>query len=90
MGANVNPDTAWAIGAVASALVTTGPAYLAVRRSRGTAREEGSATREALLAVRDELRSDIREVRDWQAAHQTEHAVYGLGVRRPLETRDNE
>lgn len=76
--AQVTPDVAWVIGAVVSAAVTAGPAYLAIRHTRGTAREEGSATRDALAAVRDELRSDIKEVRDWQAGHQTEHAVYSL------------
>lgn len=78
----MSPGTAWVIGAVATSLVTTGPAYLAARRSRGAAREEGALTREALGEVVghingrvDELRSDIQEVRDWQAAHATDHAI---------------
>lgn len=84
--AQMNPDVAWVIGAIASAAVTAGPAYLSARRSRGAAREEGQATRDALQSavdsisgrvdgVRDELRSDIKEVRDWQAEHTTEHAI---------------
>jgi len=87
----ITPDVAWIVGAVVSAAVTAGPAYLAIRHSRGTAREEGSATRDALAAVRDELRSDIHEVRDWQAKHQTEHAIDSLGIKRApvrLERRD--
>lgn len=84
-------DLSWMIGSVVAAAVTAGPAYLAMRRSKGAAEAEGSATREALAGVRDELRSDIKEVRDWQAAHQTEHAIYSLDAhkveRRPRDAR---
>jgi hypothetical protein len=87
--AQMTPDLAWVVGAVVSAAVTAGPAYFAIRRSKGTAEAEGSATREALAGVRDELRSDIKEVRDWQASHQTEHAVYSLNSHR-FERRDSD
>jgi len=76
---------AWAVGAVLVSLVTTGPAYLAARRSRGTAREEGALTRdavsEAIGALNgrvDDLRSDIAEVREWQAAHTTDHTIAAI------------
>lgn len=88
-GASVTPGMAWAIGAIVTSLVTTGPAYLAARRSRGAAREEGELTREALNGVvghingridelGEGLRSDIAEVRDWQAAHTTDHAIAAI------------
>ena len=79
------------VAAVVAAAVTAGPAYLSAKLSRGTAREEGTATREALEAVRSELRSDIAEVRTWQAAHTAEHAVSALTTtprRLTLERRD--
>lgn len=78
----MSPDTAWTIGAIAVSLITTGPAYLAARKSRGAAREEGALTRDAVSSAigelhgrLDGLRDDLSEVRDWQAAHTTEHAV---------------
>lgn len=85
-GAQISPGMAWVIGAVCTSLVTTGPAYLTARRSRGSAQEQGELTREALGEVKshingridgmgESLRSDIAEVRDWQAAHTTEHAI---------------
>lgn len=85
-GTSIAPGMAWVIGAIGASLVTTGPAYLAARRSRGAAREEGATTRDALGEVaaqingriegmREGLRADIAEVREWQATHATEHAV---------------
>lgn len=85
-GASVTPGMAWAIGAIVVSVVTTGPAYLAARRSRGAAREEGALTRDAVVEAIGQvngridelgecLRSDIAEVRDWQAAHATDHAI---------------
>jgi hypothetical protein len=81
-GASVTPGMAWAIGAIVTSVVTTGPAYVAARRSRGAAREEGALTRDAVSEAigslngrLDDLRTDISEVRDWQAAHTTEHAI---------------
>lgn len=85
----MTPDLAWVVGAVVSAAVTAGPAYFAIRHSKGTAQAEGSATRDALAGVRDELRSDIKEVRDWQTSHQTEHAIHSLSVHR-LERRNRD
>jgi hypothetical protein len=77
-GAQISPGLAWLLGVA----VSTGPAYIAARRSRGAAQEQGELTREALSEVVghingriDELRIDISEVRDWQAAHTTEHAI---------------
>lgn len=104
-GANVTPGLAWAIAAIVTSLVTTGPAYLAVRRSRGAAREEGELTRDAVVSaigqlngrideLGEGLRSDIGEVRDWQAAHTTEHAVSAFQRTDPhpnrLEYRNNQ
>ena len=68
---------------VLAALVSAGPAYLALR-VRGTTRDEGTATREALTQAvgtindrMNELRDDVREVRDWQTAHAAAHTVLG-------------
>ncbi|MFE6494115.1 hypothetical protein [Streptomyces sp. NPDC057748] len=83
---------------VAVALVTAGPSYLALRKARGAAQDEGAATRDAvgsaldtavariegrLDAVRDELRSDVRELRDWQTSHTAEHILYDHNRQRP-------
>ncbi|MFI8084356.1 hypothetical protein ACIF6L_26580 [Kitasatospora sp. NPDC086009] len=83
-----------AAGVVGAATV---PAVLGLRRARGAAQEEGAATRESvavlgaglaaqLAAVRDELRSDVAELREdvtdvraWQAGHDAEHLL----MRRP-------
>jgi hypothetical protein len=84
-GAQVTPGAWWAMAAVITSVVTTGPAYLAARRSRGAAREEGALTRDAIGTLHgriDELgqslRSDIAEVRDWQAEHATDHAIAAI------------
>lgn len=85
-GTSIAPGMAWVIGAIGASLVTAGPAYLAARKSRGAAREEGALTRDTVSEaigelngridqLADGLRADIAEVRDWQAAHSTEHAV---------------
>ncbi|MFE3144754.1 hypothetical protein [Streptomyces scopuliridis] len=86
------------ITAVSVALVTAGPSYLALRRARGAAHVEGEATRDAvetsvtnavarieghLEAVRDELRDDVRELRDWQTSHTAEHILYDHNRRNP-------
>lgn len=103
-GASVTPSAWWALGAVCTSLVTAGPAYLAARRSRGAAQTEGELTRSAVSEAFGEvngridqlgegLRSDIREVRDWQAAHTTEHAVTAfqqMNPQRRMEFRRNE
>jgi hypothetical protein len=100
----MSPDSAWTIGAIAVSLITTGPAYLAARRSRGAAREEGATTRDALGeavaqingridGLAEGLRADIAEVRDWQAEHVTEHAVSAFQQTHPhprLERRKAE
>lgn len=107
-GAQIGPGAWWALGAVATSLVTTGPAYLAARRSRGAAREEGALTRDAVSEaigqlngrideLGEGLRSDIAEVRDWQAAHTTDHAIAAIrdtdphpGRQRRMEFRRRE
>lgn len=80
-GVSITPGLWWLIGTA----VTTGPAYLAARRSRGAAREEGALTRDAVSEAigqlggrMDELRSDVSEIRDWQAAHTTDHAIAAI------------
>jgi len=85
-----------AVGVVGGALVSAVPAFLGMRRARGAAEAEGTATRdsvevlgarlsERIDAVKDELRSDVAElrqevseVRDWQAAHSTAHTLVNL------------
>jgi hypothetical protein len=104
-GASLTPGVAWMVGAIVTSAVTTGPAYLAAKRSRGAAREEGALTRDAVVEAIGELngridqlgeglRSDIGEVRDWQAAHTTEHAVSAFQRTNPhpnrLEYRNNQ
>ncbi|MFJ9694936.1 hypothetical protein [Kitasatospora sp. NPDC101183] len=74
-------------------VAATVPALLGLRRARGAAEDEGAATRESVAVlgaalaeridgVRDELRSDVAELRDhvtdvraWQAAHDAEHLL---------------
>lgn len=104
----VTPGMAWAIGAIATSIVTTGPAYLAAKRSRGAAREEGALTRDAVSEaigslngridqLAEDLRSDIGEVRDWQAAHTTDHTIAAIrntdphpGIRRMEYRREQD
>ncbi|GAB7187141.1 hypothetical protein ATKI12_6972 [Kitasatospora sp. Ki12] len=83
-----------AIGAVGVVAGATVPAVLGLRRAvRGAAEDEGAATRESVAVlgaalaeridgVRDELRSDVGELREqitdvraWQAAHDAEHLL---------------
>lgn len=100
-GTSIAPGFAWVIGAIGASMVTAGPAYLAARRSRGAAREEGVTTRDALGEVAAQingridglaegLRADIAEVRDWQASHATEHAVDAFQRSPRLERRNQE
>jgi hypothetical protein len=81
------------VGVVGAALVTAIPVLLGIRRARGAAEAEGAATRESVEAgfarlaerisgVRDELRSDVAELREhvtdvraWQAGHDAEHLL---------------
>jgi hypothetical protein len=93
-GGQISPDVAWLVGAVVTSAVTAGPAYMAARKSRGAAREEGALTREAfgeaigkLDGRLDELRADVAEVRDWQAEHATEHAVAAFQRHEPRPGR---
>lgn len=82
------------IGAAGVVGGATVPAVLGLRRARGAAEEEGAATRESVAlhmaalaeridGVRDELRSDVSELREqitdvraWQAGHDAEHLLY--------------
>ncbi|WP_100839046.1 hypothetical protein [Kitasatospora fiedleri] len=88
-----------AVGVVGGAVVSAIPAALGLRRARGAAQEEGAATRDTVEtlgarleakvgAVRDELRSDVAELREdvmdvraWQAGHDAEHML--MARRRP-------
>ncbi|MFD8595380.1 hypothetical protein ACFV1L_10300 [Kitasatospora sp. NPDC059646] len=91
----MSPETVTAVvgalGIVGGAVVSAIPAVLGLRRARGAAQEEGAATRETVETlgarlgarlddVRDELRTDVAELREditdvraWQAAHDAEH-----------------
>lgn len=92
---DLTPDVASALiggGAVLlAALVGIIPAVLALlRRTRGAVEADGSATRDAVTAlsaqlgaVKDELRTDVFElrahvvdVRAWQAGHDAEHFLH--------------
>ncbi|WP_326742593.1 hypothetical protein [Streptomyces sp. NBC_01768] len=94
----MSPETVTAASVVVVALVTAGPSYLALRRARGAAEAEGENTRNAvsdaittavariegrLDAVRDELRTDVRELRDWQTSHTAEHILHDHNRRHP-------
>src|SRR5690606_15481668 len=71
--------------AILAAAITAGPAYLAARKAGRTATEEGTATREAIAALHARvdvmaadlhlLRSEVADVRRWQVAHATQHAL---------------
>ncbi|MFD0276183.1 hypothetical protein ACFVHB_20080 [Kitasatospora sp. NPDC127111] len=81
------------ISAAGVVVAATVPAVLGLRRARGAAEAEGAATRESVSvlgaslaeridAVRDELRSDVAEIREsvtdvraWQAGHDAEHLL---------------
>ncbi|MGI5347037.1 hypothetical protein ACQEU8_02440 [Streptomyces sp. CA-250714] len=81
----MSPEMVTALGGFGVALVSSGPAYIAIRRARrasDTAEGEGAQTREAIdsavsrLAGRlDELRTDVREVREWQTSHTAHHIL---------------
>lgn len=104
-GASLTPGVAWMVGAIVTSAVTTGPAYLAVRRSRGAAREEGELTRESISEafgrvngrideLGERLGADIAEIRDWQASHATDHTIAAIRQTDPhpgrLEYRRNQ
>lgn len=82
-----------AVAVVAAALITILPA---LRRTRSAVEADGSATRTELgtliFAVKDELRSDVAELREhitdvraWQAGHDAEHYLQG----RPQQRGDS-
>lgn len=92
---DLTPDVASALiggGAVLlAALIGIIPAVLTVlRRARGAVEADGATTRDALTAlstqltdVKDELRTDVFElrahvvdVRAWQAGHDAEHHLF--------------
>ncbi|WP_431888723.1 hypothetical protein [Nocardiopsis alba] len=56
----MSPELIAACGAVAVAVVTAGPAYLAARKSGRTAADEGTATRDAVAALSVRLDADGR------------------------------
>lgn len=83
---SLTPDAAWVVGSVVTAAVAAGPAYIASRRSKTSARHEGEATRNAVTDALnqavgtlhgrfDSLAEQLKDVQDWQAEHVTEHAV---------------
>lgn len=71
--------------AILAAAITAGPAYMTARKSGRTATREGTATREAIAALRARvdavaddvhlLRGEVAAVREWQIVHATEHAL---------------
>lgn len=87
MSAQMTPDNAWVLGASLSAAIAAGPAYLASRRARKAestahAEHEHEITRDAFAELTgsvigrlDEMHATLSDLREWQAAHTTEHAV---------------
>jgi hypothetical protein len=82
----MTPEGVAALSAVIVAAVGAGPAYLGlVRQIRGAAQDQSAATRDAasttIAAIErlngrvDELRHDIRDVREWQTSHTAEHVL---------------
>lgn len=76
------------------AVITAGPAYIALRRERGSAQAEGEATRAAVnqavghavevLTLRvDEMHRDVRRLEDWQTSHTAEHIIQAENRRPP-------
>jgi hypothetical protein len=88
-GAMITPDTAWVVGSVVAAAIATGPAYLANRRNRRTSGELTDVLSHEFGRLHGRLDAQdaaLKEVRDWQAEHTTEHAV-NLLTRSRLELR---
>jgi hypothetical protein len=90
----ITPDTAWVVGSVVAAAIATGPAYLANRRNRRNSSEQTNAVTDVLATEFGRLHgrldaqdAQLKEVRDWQAEHTTEHAVERLTTRGRLELR---
>ena len=81
----MGPELIAGTAAILAAAITAGPAYLTARKTGRTATQEGTATREAIAALHARvdavaedvhlLRSEVADVRRWQAAHVTEHAL---------------
>ena len=81
----MGPELIAGTAAILAAAITAGPAYMAARKSGRTATQEGTATREAIAALHARvdvmatdlhlLRSEVADVRRWQVAHVTEHAL---------------
>lgn len=99
----LTPDGAWVVGSVVTAAVAAGPAYLAARRSKNSARHEGEATRSAVTDALnqavgelhgrfDGLSSQLKDVQEWQSEHVTEHAVdrFARTPRLELRRRDKQ
>lgn len=90
----MTPDAAWMIGSVVTAVIATGPAYLAARRSRTNASHAVTnavgdvISREfgAISAKLDEHGKQLTDIQEWQAEHTTEHAVSTI-MRSRLELR---
>jgi hypothetical protein len=89
MGAQMNPDTAWIVGSAVSAVIATGPAYIAAKRGAAKRPDDTAAHAETRNAVADSLNmavgqimgrldamaGQLSDVQSWQAEHTTEHAV---------------
>jgi hypothetical protein len=94
----MSPDAAWVIGTTLGAAISAAPAYIATKRSNRkvetSEHTEHEATRTAMVDALKlivgpldgrltEMHIDIKEMRDWQAEHTTEHAVTAL-TRSPI------
>lgn len=91
-GAQMTPDSAWIIGSALTAIIATGPSYLARRAARKAestehAEREHTVTRDAfaeftgkVLSRLDDQREQLNDVREWQAEHSTAHAIDKLTV----------
>jgi predicted nucleic acid-binding protein len=87
--AQMSPDTAWVVGSVVTAVVASGPAYLAAKRGASKRPDESAAHAETRATVTDSLNiavgqimgrldamaAQLSDVQSWQAEHTTEHAV---------------
>jgi len=81
----MGPELIAGTAAILAAAITAGPAYITARKTGRTATREGEATREAIAALHARvdvmatdlhlLRSEVADVRRWQVAHATEHAL---------------
>lgn len=102
MSVSMTPDDAWIVGSSLTALIATGPAYLAAKRG---AQKTGhtdpevakAAVVDALQAVvgplngrLDEMHQTLNDISKWQSEHATDHAISALTRSPILEIRKGE